>query len=431
MGDIPISTRMLGAFGVVAFMAVAASLVTTMQLDSVMEALSGDRAGAARQAIAEARRLSYGFTAAAVVIALGLGWVLAASVARPIGEITQSMDRLARGDLEVEVPAARRADDIGRMAHAISVFKENAQRVQSLMQEREEEQRRQERERRETQQRLGRELEASVSEQVSAVQAEVEQMRTLSAQMLEAQKEASHRTADVDGSARKALELAQSFAGSVQDLSGAISDIEQRVDQASQMSEQAAQDARETDDDISALVAAADSITQIIDLISDIAGKTNMLALNATVEAVRAGEAGRSFQVVAQEIKNLSQQTSDATKQIEGHIEDIRSKTGHTAKRVRGIIEVIGMIDQAASDISGAVEQQSRTAQQISSDAQEAESQTRGMQDGITTVRNGARETERSAGQVLDCAENVGGRVNGLRGEVDAFLQRTIAPDTA
>jgi len=434
LADISVQVRLIGAFVLVAILAVSASFVIALQLDAALAALPQELAEAQREAVAEAfggvRTVAYGFGAVTAGLAVVLGAVIALSVVGPIKRITAAMQRLADGDTDTTVPEARSADELGRMARAIATFKETTLENQRLLAEREADQVREAEARQALREKLGADLEASVNSLVSAAQDDVGQLRTLSREMLDAQGEATRTSRELGGAAERASDLADSFTGAVEDLSGAITDIEQRVEQTSEMSDQAAEDARVTDSDINALVAAADSITQIIDLINDIAGKTNMLALNATVEAVRAGEAGKSFQVVAQEIKNLSRQTADATKQVETHISDIRAKTDHTAKRVRGILDVIGMINQAASDIQGAVEQQSRTAQQISQDARETSTQTRTMREGVTTVAARTEQTESAAQKVEDGIQAVGTRLDTLRGEVDTFLARTLDSDS-
>ena len=433
MTDISVNVRLIGAFVLVAVMAMATSFVTGMQLDAAQAALPDTLQEAQRRAIldnlAGVRTLAQGFGAATALLAVVLGAVIAVSVVRPIQRITHAMTGLAAGDTDTEVPARRAADELGAMARTIATFKETAIENQRLMAEREAERAREAEQRQAFRARLSEDLDASVNTQVAAARAEVDRLRTLSTEMMDAQGEASRTAGELGGAAQRAGELAASFANAVEDLSGAITDIEQRVEQTSQMSDQAAEDARVTDADITALVAAADSITQIIDLINDIAGKTNMLALNATVEAVRAGEAGKSFQVVAHEIKNLSRQTADATKQVEGHIGDIRAKTDHTAKRVRGILEVIGMINQAATDIQGAVEQQSRTAQQISQDARDANTQTQTMREGVAAVAARTDQTETAANKVQDGVQAVGAQIETLHDEVDTFLARTQESD--
>lgn len=433
LGDISLKVRLIAAFALVGFAAISVSLITGLQLDGVRaalpESLSAAERAPIRDAIAGVRSISYIAGAVTAVIAVIAGVVLSLSIANPVQRITHAMSALAKGDTNVAIPVARNADEIGVMAGTIATFKENMLEIQRLTREREEEERRQEAERQAMRERMGAKLEESVSSIVETAREDVATLRRLSSEMLDAQRTANQQTDDVTDAAKRASEIAASFSHAVDDLSNAITDIEQRIEQTSEMSDQAAQDARETDTDITALVKAADSITEIIDLINDIAGKTNMLALNAAVEAVRAGEAGKSFQVVAREIKSLSNQTADATKRVEGHIADIRTKTDHTAKRVRGILEVVGMISTAASDIQGAVEQQSRTAAQISTDAREASSQTQVMQNGVETVSTQTAATEKAAEQVRDGAENVGERVNAIREQVDSFLENAVKND--
>ncbi len=428
--DISIRVRLIGAFVIIGFAALATAFMTGFQLDGVRAAVPPDMAADQRaaliDAIASTRLMAYITAGATALLAVILGTVIALSVANPIQRITHALARISEGDTDVAIPQARSADELGVMAGTLQTFKENTLEVQRLMAEREEARRRQEEEQAALREQLGRELESTVQTRVAEAEQEVRDLRGIATEMLEAQQAANQRAGEMDAASGRANEIASSFAGSADDLSGAITDIEQRVDQTTEMSNQAAEDARQADSDISALVQAADSITQVIDLINDIAGKTNMLALNAAVEAERAGQAGRSFQVVAREVKNLSRQTAEATKQVESHIADIRSKTDNTAKRVREIIDVIGMINNAAGDIKSAVEQQSQTASQISRDAREASEQTQVMQQGIRSVAQKTQDTETAAAKVRDSAETVGQSVGTIRQEVDRFLDNTI-----
>ena len=430
MTDVSIKVRLIGAFVIIAAAALATAFITGMQLDGVTAAVPRDIAAedraAIRDAVGGARTIAYITAGTTALLAIILGTVIAVGIANPVQRVTRALSRLSGGDTSVEIPEARSADELGIMAGTLATFKERTLENQRMIRERAEEQRRQEDEQRQLRERLANDLESTVSSQVGSAESEVDGLRLLAEQMFESQHVANERARDVGQASGRASEIATSFAGSVEELSNAISDIEQRVDQTTEMSNQAAEDARQADSDINALVQAADSITQVIDLINDIAGKTNMLALNAAVEAERAGKAGRSFQVVAREVKNLSRQTGEATKQVESHIADIRGKTDQTAKRMRGIIDVIGMINTAAADIKTAVEQQSETAVQISKDAHEASEQTQVMQQGIESVAQQTADTENAAGKVRESAETVGKSVESIRREVDRFLENTV-----
>ena len=428
--DISIKVRLIGAFALIAFAALATAFITGFQLDGVRAALPADMAADQRRALLDAlagvRVMAYIAAGATALLAVILGTVIALSVANPIQRVTYALAQISEGKTDVAIPQARSADELGVMAGTLQTFKDNTLEIQRLMAEREQERERQEAEQRELRERLGRDLENTVRSRVDAAEEEVAGLRRIAAEMLEAQQATNARAGEMDAASGRASEIAANFANSADELSGAVTDIAQRVDQTTDMSNQAAEDARQADSDINALVQAADSITQVIDLINDIAGKTNMLALNAAVEAERAGKAGRSFQVVAREVKNLSRQTAEATKQVESHVADIRSKTDNTAKRMRGIIDVIGMINTAAGDIKAAVEQQSQTAEQISRDAREASEQTQVMQQGIQSVAQQTRDTETAAGKVRDSAETVGQSVESIRQEVDRFLDNTV-----
>jgi len=173
---------------------------------------------------------------------------------------------------------------------------------------------------------------------------------------------------------------------------------------------------------VQGLSAAAQKIGDVVKLISDIASQTNLLALNATIEAARAGEAGRGFAVVANEVKSLASQTAKATDEISAQVGAMQGATTEAVAAIEGIGRTIGAINEIASAISTAVEQQGEATREIARNVQEAAQGTGQVSSNIASVNQAAEKTGSAAGQVLSSAEQLSGQATKLRADVDRFL---------
>jgi methyl-accepting chemotaxis protein len=167
---------------------------------------------------------------------------------------------------------------------------------------------------------------------------------------------------------------------------------------------------------------ATQKIGEVMGLIQTIAGQTNLLALNATIEAARAGEAGRGFAVVASEVKALSTQTAKATEDIADQIQAIRDATGGTADAIREIGATNGEIDQIATAIAAAVEQQGASTRDIAKSVQQAAEGTRGVTKNIAEVMQASSQVGTAAELVLGSAGELAKQSERLKLEVESFL---------
>ncbi|HVJ41014.1 MAG TPA: HAMP domain-containing methyl-accepting chemotaxis protein [Dongiaceae bacterium] len=372
-------------------------------------------------------RLMLTVVGAGVVIGLVMALTVSSRfIAGPIRSLTATMTRLAQGDFSALIGFDRQRDEIGEMARAVVIFKDNGIANERMHQEKEQAQA--ERERR---QRHVEELIHSFDSQVSSV---LEQLAGAAAEM---QATASSMSAIAERTAQKANAVSmatdeassnvQTVASAGEELSASIHEISRQVAQSNQITGQAVTTATNTDQRVQGLVKAVERIGDVVRLINDIAGQTNLLALNATIEAARAGEAGKGFAVVASEVKNLATQTAKATEEITGQIQAIQTATRDSVASIQEITSIISQISEIASTIAAAVEEQGAATQEIARNVQQAATGTQEVANNVGGVTEAAGETGSAATEVLTAANVLSRQASSLRDSVTHFLQEIRA----
>jgi len=165
-------------------------------------------------------------------------------------------------------------------------------------------------------------------------------------------------------------------------------------------------------------------VDRVVALIGSIAGETNLLALNATIEAANAGQAGRSFAVVAKEVKNLAIQAKQATDDVAGQIQAVQEATSRAVSVLGGIAATITEINDIATRIAGSIREQEASTLEIARNAQRAAEGTRQVTDIIGKVSETARSTERQAEAVLASARRLTQDSAELDVEVEKFVRQ-------
>jgi methyl-accepting chemotaxis protein len=358
----------------------------------------------------------------ATLLCAAMGFTIILSVSRPITAMAETMRRLAGGEMSAKIPGVERKDEIGEMASAVLVFKDNAIETERMRNEQEQAERAASEQRKQEMHKLAGAFEGAVGEIVDTVSSASTELEASASTLTVTAQRAQKLATAVAAASEEATTNVQSVASATEELSSSVNEISRQVQESARVANEAVDQARRTNDRVGELSKAAARIGDVVELINTIAGQTNLLALNATIEAARAGEAGRGFAVVASEVKALAEQTAKATGEIGQQISGIQAATAESVgaiKQISGTIERLSEISQA---IAAAVEEQGAATQEISRNVQQAARGTHEVSTNITDVQRGAGETGSASSQVLSSAQSLSRDSNRLKTEVDKFL---------
>ncbi|MCJ2091962.1 methyl-accepting chemotaxis protein [Methylobacterium sp. J-072] len=360
---------------------------------------------------------------AAAILLTGIGTlVVVRRVLRPIRSMTEAMRALAAGDASVVVPARERQDEIGAMAAAVQVFKDNLLRTRQIETEADEARRTAEAQRRAVTRQMAEAFEAAVSGIITQVSSAATELQATASQMTASAQETASQSGTVAAAAEQSASNVNTVASAAEQLGSSVDEIGRQVQDSTILAQRAVGESDQTAALVSELSAAAARVGDVVQLIASIAAQTNLLALNATIEAARAGEAGRGFAVVATEVKELASQTAKATEEIANQIGRIQGVTGEAVGAIGAITGRIREINTVASAIAEAVEQQGAATREIVRNVTQATAGTQEVTGNIAGVAQAAEQTGAAAEQVLASATGLSRQSEQLAAEVDRFL---------
>ncbi len=452
------------------------------RVEKAIEALNQYSREKARETVEGAERTGDQAQLAMIVVALlgvtlgGLaGYMLSTmGIGKPLAKSIDNVNALAKGDLAVEIFGSERRDEIGDIAKALAVFKENgieAQRLQKVaeearvrQQQQEEEQRRlkdeaaraeerrqreaeeaerkaveerkaaeertkaeAERQRKAEMQALADGFEATVKAVVETVSSSASEMQSSSTAMSATAEETSRQATTVAAASEQASANVQTVASAAEELSSTIQEITRQVTDSSRLARAAVDQAKSTGQTVDGLAQAAQRIGDVVKLITDIAAQTNLLALNATIEAARAGEAGKGFAVVASEVKSLANQTAKATDEIAQQIQSVQGATQEAVQAIQSIATTIEQVNEVSTAIASAIEQQGAATKEISRNVQQAAAGAEEVTKNIASVTQASGEVGAAAGQMNGAASELAKQAETLSVEVDKFIQKVRA----
>jgi len=355
------------------------------------------------------------------LVSLALSLVLGRLISRPVVAMASAVARLSEKDYNIVIPALGQRDELGKMAAAVDILKQQSVKADHLAEAQRQEQATKEHRQAAVEKHIGV-FDSGARAALDALASAATEMHATSESMSAIAEEASAQATTVAAAAEQASANVQTVAAAAEELSSSVAEIGRQVGQSTKIAGQAVDEANRTNASVQGLSAAAQKIGAVVKLISDIASQTNLLALNATIEAARAGDAGKGFAVVASEVKSLANQTAKATEEIAGQVAAMQSATGVAVQAIQGIGGTIASINEIATTIAAAVEEQRAATEEIARNVQEASQGTGQVSSNIVGVNQAAAETGTAAGQVLTAAEALGKQAETLRADVDKFL---------
>lgn len=363
-----------------------------------------------------------GFVLAFAVILL-IGTYLAVKViSRPLLKLSDNMNALAAGDLNIDVPYANRRDEVGQIAQAFSVFKGNAIEKDNLEKQQIELQQKSEADKKKAIQELADSFEKRTSGVISSLSDSSAQLSKSADEMKGSSEENVLTSRSVAQAISDANQNVQTVAAATEELSVSSQEIARQIAGVAEKSNRSSQEAAKTSQEISELNTLADSIGDVVAAIKGIAEQTNLLALNATIEAARAGEAGKGFAVVADEVKKLATETASKTTEIDERVVRIQQAIRSTVTAVERILTDVQDIDHATATVASAVEEQNAATSEIGRNISEASNGTQVVAQSINDVLQKSEATGKTAAIVLSASEELSEISQSLQQEVRDFL---------
>ncbi len=353
-------------------------------------------------------------------------WMVSRQVTKPLTRVTNTVQTLAGGDYDANVPETNREDEIGRIAKALDVFKAGLLDGRRMAAEQQAEQIAKEKRRQELE-RMTSDFATKLGQVSAALASSAQDMRSSAQGLTAAANAAAGQASEVAQASNESAGSVQSVAAATEQINASIAEIARQVVEVNNVTRAAVEDATQTTRTMDGLQGAATRIEEVVTLIQGIAAQTNLLALNATIEAARAGEAGKGFAVVASEVKTLATQTGRATEDIAAQVASIQRETGAAVSAINRIAYTIDKIGEITTALAAAIEEQQASTNEIARRVQDVANGTQAVCNAVQGVSEAAANTGGAASSVHGTASDVTRQSEVLNVEVDKFVKTLIA----
>ena len=364
--------------------------------------------------------------------------LVANRVIEPIAQISDASDRIAKGETELELPGASRDDEIGVLVSALNVVQkaqrdaaelakqEHQREIENqleIQRERDEHARKQSA----LLQSLAEQFEQTVGDVATEVATASGQMHAAAIELSKHVEASSASFSEANTNLKQASVGITSAAAASDEFALSISEVSRQASSSSDSARKAAQAVGNADQTVAALTGSAEKISQIIEVIAGIAHRTNLLALNASIEAARGGEAGRGFAVVASEVKELAIQTGRATQEVETLIRHMQESTHESAEALGLVSKEVIALEQTALAIASAVDQQAVSGQELAKSIEVAAHNTRSVSATVDGIDQVSLVSGATAAEVQMSSANLSSQASLLREQVSKFLAEVRA----
>jgi methyl-accepting chemotaxis protein len=364
---------------------------------------------------------------AAIVIVVVGSFLLREILAKPLRSITEQMRRLSSGEKDFEIKGVNRSDEIGDMSKALEVFRQNAIDVDNLQQEQIVQQKKVEEEKRKAALETAASFEDTIGRIVEGVEQASNEMQSMSVALSEALSKASSQSSSVASASQEVATNVQTVASAAEEMSASIREISGNVNETAHTAKQCASYAQTSQQSLEKLKSAVDEIDIVIQSINDVAEQTNLLALNATIEAARAGEAGKGFAVVASEVKSLANETHKMTEEISTKVGVMKASAEQTIDSVSDIIRQITSVDEKTENVAASIDEQSGTTMEISQSVSQIATGSGEVSQNIEQLQMVTNESAESTNQLRTAANDLMSEVSDLKNSIDGFLSKIRA----